>query len=402
MDNFRKGDKRLMRDLNRSFVLNVVRAVGPTTRTAISQITGLELSTITNIVSHLLEEDLVREVGEGKSSGGRRPILLDLNYNYGNTIGIKIEVERVLIGLTRLDGEVVSKVEKGFPRGSKVAEIIELIKRGIDELKPDTGGKLLGIGIGVSGFTDHSEGMVTYSPILNWRNVKLAEPLESYYQIPVFVNNDVNAFTLAEKWYGRGRDYANFICVTVGEGIGAGIVIEGKLYEGATGGAGELGHTCIQRDGPRCRCGERGCLETLASDVFLRREGKGIFADPSPEAILKAARKGDIKAKSIFERMGRNLGIGLRNVVNLLNPEAIILGGERLNALEFFAPALEEEVRKHSFPEEASELQILPAELGEEGWIIGAATLAIRELFRLPIEEPSRWARSSEEAHIAR
>jgi predicted NBD/HSP70 family sugar kinase len=263
--------------------------------------------------------------------------------------------------------------------------------------------RLLGIGIGISGFVDRATGTLIYSPILGWEGVEIAKSLEEEYNIPVFVDNDVNALTLAELWYGAGRHFQNFICVTIGEGIGAGIVIEGHLYEGAAGGAGEIGHTCLDPSGPRCRCGEAGCLEVFASDTFLTRRaqealqmGQGLFQSPAPEELLAAARRGDPIAQGIFAEMGRHLGLGLKNVINLLNPEAVILGGERINAYTFFGPALEEEVHKHAFPQEAKELRILLAELGEAGWIIGSATLALSSIFELPIYKRPRSSQSSD------
>lgn len=388
MGNIRKGDRRLIQDINRNIVVNTVRESGPISRTAVAKITNLEISTVTNITKYLLEKNLVKEVGEGKSSGGRKPILLEFNYDYGKAIGIKIEVDRILVGLAQLNGKIIKKLEKNFPRKSKPAKVIELIKEGINELDMNPAENVIGIGLAVSGFPNNVQGVITYSPILNWRNVELAKPLQSHYQVPVFIENDVNAFTLAEKWYGKGQEYDNFVCVSIGEGIGAGIVIEGELYEGAIGGAGELGHTCIQKDGLKCRCGEKGCLEVYASDTFLKREGKNILSDSSPESIIRKAKEGNKKARSMLEEMGHNLGIGLKNAVNLLNPEAIIIGGERAGAFNFIAPALEEEIRGHSFPEEAERLEILPAELGKEGWIIGAATLVTRDFFKLPLYAP--------------
>jgi len=390
MKNITKGSKTLLRDLNRGIVINMVREKGPISRTAISKATGLERASLTNIMNYLLENDLVKEVGEDKSSGGRKPTLVDFNYDYGVACGIKVEVEKVILGLTNLEGKIISKSEKKFPRGTKSQKILGLIKKSVDRLIQET--NLLGIGIGISGFVNLENEISIYSPILNWENVNLAKPLEEKYGVPVFISNDVNTLTLTEKWYGAGKNYKNFICVTVGEGIGSGIVIDGKLYTGAIGGAGEIGHICISRNGPKCRCGERGCLEVFASDYFLIREakkaiarGRRTFNEPTPKKLLEAAKRGDPTAKDIFKKMGKNLGIGVKNTVNILNPEAIILGGERMDAYEFFSPSFEEAVKRHSFPEEAKKLDILPAKFGKEGWVIGAAALVIRDFFKLPL-----------------
>jgi len=190
---------------------------------------------------------------------------------------------------------------------------------------------------------------------------------------------------LAECWYGSGCEYQHFVCITVGEGIGAGVVIGGDVYHGAYGGAGELGHITIDPNGPVCRCLERGCLEVYASDRFLEEEA-GRLGYRGIDGLIAAARDGSSEATDVFTRMGTNLGIGARNLINLLNPEAIVLGGERMDEADLFFDAFREEVCRHSFPAEAAQLQIVPAQLGRDGFLIGAATLAAAEFFRLPAQ----------------
>jgi predicted NBD/HSP70 family sugar kinase len=337
-----------------------------------------------------MEAHIIEEVGIGDSTGGRRPIFLDLNPNYGASIGVYVESVCAHLGLVDLKGRLLRRERVSFSRGSGSEDVISAMRKSIDKLAK--GVNLLGIGIGISGFTDSQNEMLFYSPILGWRNVNLSRPLEREYGVPVFVENDINTFVLAELWYGAGNRFRNFICVTIGEGIGAGIVIDGRLYEGATGGAGEVGHMCIDFNGPRCRCGEKGCLEVFASNSFLLKraqeailKGQGTFKKVTIEALQDAANNGDEVARGIFTEMSKNLGIGLKNVVNLFNPEAIILSGECVKAYPFFGPILKKEIQKHSFPEEAKELQILPSEVGENGWLLGPATLALNPLFELPI-----------------
>jgi predicted NBD/HSP70 family sugar kinase len=337
-----------------------------------------------------MEAHIIEEVGIGDSTGGRRPIFLDLNPNYGASIGVYVESVCAHLGLVDLKGQLLRRERVSFSRGSGSEDVISAMRQSINKLAK--GVNLLGIGIGISGFTDSQNEMLFYSPILGWRNVNLSRPLEREYGVPVFVENDINTFVLAELWYGAGNRFRNFICVTIGEGIGAGIVIDGRLYEGATGGAGEVGHMCIDFNGPRCRCGEKGCLEVFASNSFLLKraqeailKGQGTFKKVTIEALQDAANNGDEVARGIFTEMSKNLGIGLKNVVNLFNPEAIILSGECVKAYPFFGPILKKEIQKHSFPEEAKELQILPSEVGENGWLLGPATLALNPLFELPI-----------------
>jgi predicted NBD/HSP70 family sugar kinase len=381
--NLRKGSKRLIKDLNRSIVANFIRENGPVSRTTIAACTNLAQPTLTTIINLFLNEGIIHENGKGESSGGRRPSLFEFNTQYGFIIGIKVEIDRVLFGLIDLGGKLITRHEETFPRGSIGEQVLQIIKTGLEQL-PNTG-RLLGIGIGVSGFIDADRGVVIFSPVLNWRNVPIAAVLEKDYQVPVLLDNDANSLTLAEHWYGAGRPYQNFVCVTVGVGVGSGVVIDNKLYRGSTCGAGEIGHMMIDPDGPLCTCGERGCLETVTADSFLVRSAQEKKIAHSIEDLIAAATSGDRCAQDIFAMMGQNLGIGVKNIINLLNPQAIILGGERMDASTFFLPAFTDIVRCHSFPDLARELIITEAQLGEEGFLIGAGTLVAQAIFEPPL-----------------
>ncbi|MCI2424943.1 ROK family protein [Candidatus Acetothermia bacterium] len=381
--NLCKGSKRLIKDLNRAIVVNFIRENGPVSRAAIAAYTNLTQPTLTAIINVLLNTGIIHKNGKGESSGGRCPALFEFNSQYGFIAGIKIEIDRVLLGLIDLGGKLLTRHEEAFPRGSTGKQVLKVLKRGLEQL-PNPG-RLLGIGIGVSGFIDMDRGVVIFSPVLNWRNVPIAAPLEKLYKVPVLLDNDVNSLTLAEHWYGAGRPYQNFVCVTVGTGIGSGVVIDNKLYRGSAGGAGEIGHMMIDPDGHLCACGERGCLEAVTADSFLVRTAQDKGIAHSIEDLLTAATNGDRCAQDIFVMMGENLGIGVKNIINLLNPQAIILGGERMNASPFFLPAFTDMVRHHSFPDVARELIITEAQLGEAGFLIGAGTLVTQAIFEPPL-----------------
>ena len=377
-----KGDQGFLRDHNRGLIVNLLRTIGPASRADIARRIGLAPSALTRLVRELMNDGLVKETGKRPSHGGRRPTLIAFNPHYATTIGIKVEEDRLLGARVDLDGRIEARTEAPLPDPPQPDTVMERIVQMANELKR---GRTLGVGLCISGAVDPVHGVDLYSPILGWRDVALQKPLTEQLEITVRVENDVNALTLAEHWYGAGRGYRNFVCLTVGEGIGAGLVINGELYRGRFGGAGEVGHITIDPTGPRCRCGERGCLEVFASDRFLLSEADKL-GFPDIRALEKAARSQMERARDVFTRMGYYLGIGAKNLVNLLNPEAIILGGERMDAADLFLPAFEDEVRNHSFPEAAKDLKIVPAALGEDGFLIGAATLVSSEFFRLPAE----------------
>ncbi len=376
----RKADQQFVRSQNRAIVINLLRTSGPLSRSEIARRTGLAPSALTRLMRVLLEEGVVEEVGKASSSGGRPPTLVDLDRRHAFGLGVKIERRRVLAARVDLAGTIAHQVEAALDEPAAPISTLERVAELIDRLLDE---RVLGIGVSVSGFVDPETGVNLFSPILQWEDVCIREELAAHYNLPIRVENDVNALALAERWYGAGRIYRHFICITVGEGIGAGVVLNGDIYRGAHGGAGELGHTTIDPNGPICRCRERGCLEVYASDRFLEAEalrlGFGGIDD-----LVAAARGGSSEAAATFHRMGANLGIGTKNLVNLLNPEAIVLGGERMDDHDLFFAAFEEEVCRHSFPAEAARLEIVPAHLGRNGFLIGAATLPVVELFRLP------------------
>ena len=378
-----KGDQELIRNQNRALVINLLRLHGSLSRTAISERTQLAPSALTRLTRYLLAEGLVIETGMSSSTGGRPAVLVALNPEYCRTIGMKVERTRILAAAVDLTGAIRDRAEMSFKTPPTPARVITAIEKLTKKLTFD---HVLGVGISISGFVDPATGVNLYSPILGWRNVPLRDPIAKRIALPVWIENDVNALALAERWYGAGREFTHFICITVGEGIGAGVVIGGELFRGAFGGAGELGHITINPDGPVCRCQERGCLEVYASDFFLAEEASRLgFSDI--QGLIDSARNGGEEAKQAFARMGRYLGLGAKNLVNLLNPEAVILGGERMNASDLFMPPLENEVRRHSFPSEAERLQIVKTELGADGFLIGSATLVAANFFRIPAKE---------------
>jgi N-acetylglucosamine repressor len=375
-----KGNQDLVRRQNRAIIINLLRLNGPLSRTDIAERAGLAPSCLTRVVRELLNEGVVAEIGKTGSSGGRPAVLVALNANYARTIGVKVESRRILAASVDMSGAIVARAETAFDDAPSPSVAINAIVRLTDKLRV---GRTLGVGVSISGFVDPITGADLYSPILGWEKVPLREPLARRLSLPVWVENDVNALALAERWYGAGRRFQHFVCITVGEGIGAGVVIHGEIYRGAFGGAGELGHMTIDPDGPVCRCQERGCLEVYASDRFLIEEAHRL-GFPTIAEMAAAARDGGSGAREAFARMGKFLGFGTKNLVNLLNPEAVVLGGERMDEADLFLPALEEEVRRHSFPAEAERLCIVPAELGADGFLIGPATLVAADFFRLP------------------
>ncbi|GGM38718.1 xylose repressor protein [Paraliobacillus quinghaiensis] len=393
----RKGNRDLIKEINRSLVIEQVRSIGQISRTDLAKKTGLGLSTITNIVEGLIKERIIYEVGSGFSNGGRRPVFLKFNEEAGAVIGVKVEPKKVIFALTDLDIKIILKSEIPLDPEVSNEQLLKLIIREIEALKAHlrTEQHLYGIGIAISGLVDRSKNTLKYSPILNWENYDFS-PLESYFKIPVFVDNDANVFTLAHMWSGKWKEYNHFIGVTFGVGTGAGIVVNKELYRGSFGGSGEFGHIVIQREGTLCYCGQRGCLEMYASDDYLIQETKNLVQLGLSEKfkssesitiqdIYVAAQQGDKNVQQLLVKQGENLGIGLKSIVNLLNPEAIIIGGEGTKGMPHVGIGIKKEIAFNFFSKHEQKLNVHMSDLGDDVWLVGACALVLDDKFKAPI-----------------
>lgn len=395
MKYLRRGNKDLMKELNRSLVLHSIRTHEQISRTDISHLTHLGMSTVSSIVDELLRDGFIYETGEGSSSGGRKPILLKFNGNSGYIVGVKVEPLCLRLCLSNLDAKIFERRDCELDESCTEADLLQILSTQIADLLNATNAHpLQGIGITAPGLVDKRSLRIAYSPILKWKNIDFA-PIQTQFQVPVFLENDANAFALAEKWIGAGDQINSFIGVTIGKGIGAGIILNNELFVGENGGAGELGHTVIQREGELCYCGQRGCLEMYASDQFVLKEAKRILSFGSSSAlqtfenltvndISTAAAAGDYASQQILINQGTNIGIGLRNLVNLLNPKAIILGGEGFREDPYLLSGIKQELSMNFF-HRMDKLLILTSQLKNDAWLIGACSLVVNDLFKPPI-----------------
>jgi glucokinase-like ROK family protein len=394
MTKYPLGNRDLIRAINRSAVLNTIKNFGPISRTDIARRTGLSAATITGITTDLIEDGLVFEKEQGDSSGGRRPILLALNPRGGFVVGLKLTEENVTAALTDLEATVIAKqtiLIEDISLDMVINSIVEIVEK-LEHQASIEQQNLFGVGIGLAGIIDADRGVLRYSPIFGWHDVPLVDLLQTRLKVPIFIDNDVNTFTLTERWFGKGQGVDNFLTVTVGRGIGMGIVVNGQLYQGVKGGAGEFGHTVINPEGSMCDCGKRGCLETYASDPALVRaaneafeNGKITKAVNSIEELQTLAEKGDPGAATVFAQAGETLGRGIANLINVFNPELIIIGGEGVRAGDLLFKPLCEAVDKYVMPGLADDTEIKIELWNDDAWARGAAGLVLRELFESPI-----------------
>lgn len=399
MSKLRKADKSLIKDMNRSAVINAIRRKGPISRTEVSQLTNLGQSTLTKITEELKNLDLVHEKGEALSTGGRKAILLEFNHLYAYAIGIKIMQDHLILALTDLQANIIHKKDIYFATSSDYQLIIDLMKSTIHQILQENtldSTNLIGIGIAVSGLVNSVSGVVWKSPLLKWDNVNISQPLMDEFHLPVFIDNDVNAYINAELEFGHGKTSNQFICISIGDGIGASYVIDRKVYKGEYGGAGEFGHTIINVDGRPCYCGQNGCIETYLSNSALKINAQEFSArypdnllvnkDINFETLTYAARENDPLAHILFDQASKYLSIGLINAINSFNPKKIILIGEALIGQDFFIEKALERA-KGNFFKGTFETDIVISRLGDDAWVQGAALQAINQMFQPPIYE---------------
>jgi len=394
------GSFQGMKSQNKSAILNVVRQQGLISRAEIAKLTKLTPPTVTNLVGELIDTKLVVETDLGESTGGRKPILLSINASAFYVVGVYAGPKKVKAVAARLDGNVFTQVEERYEENPTSEQFLKAMEDVIRKVIQDTSTKkesILGIGVGMHGLVDSELGHAIFAPHLNLRDIPIKAYLKEKFDLPIEVENDIRAQAIGESWFGQGKDIPNFILFRVGTGVGAGIIIDHQLYRGTSYTAGEIGHTTIDINGPKCSCGNYGCLETLVGGTALTRRAqqairfgkKSILEEMvhgnldliDGKMLTSAARQKDQVAMDVLEDTGRYLGIGISNLINTLNPSLIILSGGVFGASDFIMNSLRMTVEKRALAKPAQAVSIVISKLGENAIAIGAFTLLLKKLF---------------------
>jgi predicted NBD/HSP70 family sugar kinase len=387
------GSRDLIRSINRSAILNAIKNRRPVGRAEIARLTGLSPATVTTITGDLLAKGLIVETTAGDSSGGRPPILLDLNPKGSYVVGIKLMEDHADGALTDLEASVIAQLTAHLSDHSPhavVDTLAGLVNDLLSELRLNHG-RLIGVGVGLAGIVDFERGVLRRSPFFGWTNLPLRDMLREKVHAPVSIDNDVNTLTLAEMWFGHGRDQRHFITLTLGRGIGMGMVLNGQLYRGASGGAGEFGHTVVYPGGELCDCGQRGCLEAYIGDPALLRQARQAFDEgrmpraADPDELARLAKEGDPETRRILAGAGELLGYEVAHLVTLLNPKCILISGEGVRYGEWLFEPMKKVVRQHAQASLLEDVEFSIEPWGDEMWARGAASLVLRELFEPPV-----------------
>jgi predicted NBD/HSP70 family sugar kinase len=374
------GDQALVKKLNKSIVLEHIRLHAPLSRAQLSGQTGLNKATVSNLVAELITDGLVYETGLGESSGGRKPLMLLFNSRAGFVLGIEVSVHYIKGALTDLAGTIETELTLSLTQHDP-AFVIEQIQKLVQELMqaaPPSPHGIVGIGLGVPGMVDET-GTVLFAPNLGWEEVPLRQQLEDELGLPVVVDNEANVGAQGELHYGMDGNnrqlVRDLVYISAGSGIGAGIIIDGKPYQGAWGYAGETGHMSIDWNGRLCSCGSRGCWELYASEKAYAASTLKLPAHSTAE-LLAFARQGDVNTLSIFRDIGRYLGVGITNIVNSFNPGLLMIGGPLAEARPWLEQSMREVIDERALPYHRRKLQIRFSALGSRSTMLGAAYAA--------------------------
>lgn len=373
------GRERI-RSLNQSAVISAIHRHGRISRTDLAAELRLSPAAITALTAPFLEEGLVVEAEVGTSpSVGRKPILLGINYDHAHVFGVKVMNHAVVAALTNLNAEVVALHEQALPdtRERTVVESVVAATAALRKLAEGAAVRPLGLGVSVPGVVDHLAGTIRHSQLFGWEQVPLAELLGAELGLPVLVENDVNALAAAHAWFGHGRDHEAFLVLTLGRGVGLGIVVNGSVYRGPRGGAGEFGHTVCAPLAPRVMDPEPATLESRVSDGALAAQASRLLGrEVGAEELGALADAGEQVIVDLLADAGDCLGVALSTLVNVFAPSLVILGGEGLRASPYLLPRAQATLSELAFGDLADGMELVLDSWGDDGWARGAAGLA--------------------------
>lgn len=385
-----------VQEMNRSLVIKLMRNMQVCSRADLAKATGLKQATITNIIGDLMSWGLVKEVGIIDGEKGRRSIGISLNSEMYKVIGVRLARKYFSVGLFDIAGTEYSVKTEEIKMLSDPVETLDRMINIIKKILEDEGiNNFVGIGCAIPGPFLRNEGKIAFiTDLPGWEKISIQQELESAFGLPVYVEHDANVGALAEWWLGSNhRETGTLVYVAAGQGIGAGIVIDGKVFRGSLGFAGEIGHMSIAFDGPRCECGNNGCLTNYSSTIALMKEinkelpnyPKSMLKENSPlESIFEAIEAEDELAVKAFLRIVSYLSFGIVNVVNIYNPDVIIIGDELARVGPRLLQICKDTVKEHILPNIYQQLSIDLSSFTNDPVLIGAGALAVEEAFHRP------------------
>jgi len=395
------GDATLLRKVNKSAILEQIRRYGPVTRSDLARHLRLSLPTITRIANELLSIGLIVESSTAGSSGGRRPGLLEFNFRSNLIIGVYVG-HKMVAALADLNGEIIERCTQTSLSGEAGLQQLIALILDLQQQAEAMGLSVRGVGVGAPSIVSFPEGIVAWAPGLGWRDLPLKQHLEDALGLRVFVENEVNLLALGESWRGAGQGIRRLVCVSVGTGVGAGLILDGQLYRGARGAAGEIGYLVPNERYLGRQVNRFGTLESLADrNALITRGHERMQAGGSSvlnvacafdsskltaEMVLDAARGGDTLAQAAMSEVVDYLSIAVANLVCVVDPERIVLSGDLAGYADIFIEPIRQRISGlvPSMPE------IVASELGMDAAVLGAVAIAMRETSDSLFVQPSR------------
>jgi len=378
------GNSIVVRKWNLSSIFKAIRKQGPISRIALTQISGCSAGTVSNHVRTLIEKGFVIETKKGISSGGRKPVQLMINPDKAYIFSIEIEVNRIKIVMFDLEIKVAMKSIIPITYKDNYTKTLKQVFFEMDKMMKEKNLKLdnlLGIGVAVPGLIDKVKGILEFAPNLGWKNVPISKIFKDKYNLPIVLNNEAKAAAIGEREYIYPKTN-NMVFVSINEGVGCGIFFNGELYRGASGNAGEFGHIIIDTNGPLCHCGNKGCWETLASESYIVNRYLKLSncnKELTKKEIYQLGKDGDKKVIEIFNEAGRNIGIGLVNIINGLSPELLVIGGGIAEIKDYIYDEIIRKLEENALSVSYKKAEIKFSKLGSLAAVYGMADLIINE-----------------------
>jgi len=390
-------DKSIMSLVNKSHILDIIREKSPIYRAEISRLTNLSIPTVMKITDDLIEKGLVVEGEIAKSTGGKPPRLLSFVSDSKYIVGIDIGTTNITVILMDLEANILNSFQQPTSAERHFNDVVTQVTSCINKIISTSGvdiTQILGIGIGMPGIISPESGKILLSPDFGWKNKDLLKELKRHFDLPMRINNVTRSMAMGELYFGLGHNVEDYICVNLGYGIGSAIVINHRIYNGASGASGEFGHVTVEQNGPRCNCGNYGCLEAVASANAISKQAQltikngaismisamvhGDLDKIDAKIIFEASAAGDPLANTILHQAIAYLGSAIGSAINFIDPSIIILEGGVSRAGDLLLTPLIEEVNHHVMP--VKKYEIVTSKLGIYSASIGAATFLLDEL----------------------
>ena len=389
----------ISKQVNQQRIIELLRSEKPFSRAEIARRTGLSKATVSRLILDLERQGYIKPLNGTTFNQNRKSILFDFNKDVRFVAGIELHNLTLHGIVTNLEAKPLQEYWLNLPNTTVDAFMVGFGEM-LEKMQKNNPSEMAGVSIGIQGICDNNKGIVIQAENLGWLNVPLTELLYEKYKVKVNIINRANAAAMGEFWYGAGKTANSLVYVHIGSGVGSGLVYEGKLLLGTNNAAGEIGHITVLANGPRCRCGNRGCLETVASANAITEKTKilarGIY-DKELEEITKksieqftpidvalAAQAGNAFVLDILEETAEYIGTAIGAVVNVINPQCIVLGGLAYYLPSSFIEQIQKHTRKHSLPYLLDAASIVKSELGQNAVAIGAAASLAHELLLIP------------------